>query len=82
MKKNIIILMALFLSILCVVGFQQNPNMQYRVVDCGKKTHSNIIQNKINENSKDGWEFHSALIMPPDQNFGWARCNLVFKKKK
>jgi len=79
MKKNIIILMALFLSILCVVGFKQNPNMQYRVVKCDK-TDSNTIQNRINQNSKDGWEFHSTIIIPPDQNLQDTRCNLVFKK--
>lgn len=79
MKKNIMILTALSLSILCVVGFQQIPNSQYKVVKCDK-TDSKTIQNKINENSGDGWEFHSAIIIPPDQNIQDTRCNLVFKK--
>ena len=81
MKKNIIILMALFLSILCVVGFQQNPDWQYRVVKCDR-TDSINLQNAINENSRAGWEFHSTLIIPPDGNLTLTRCNLVFKRKK
>ena len=79
MKKNIMIITALSLSILCVVGFQQNPNSQYRVVKCDKYD-SKTIQTKINENSRDGWEFHSAMIISPDQNVQDTRCNLVFKK--
>jgi hypothetical protein len=53
MKKNIMILTALTLSILCVVGFQPNSSPQYRIVECDKND-AGSIQNKINQNSKDG----------------------------
>ena len=79
MKKNIIILMALFLSILCMVGFKQDPNWQYRVVKCDKND-SRTLEKIINENSRDGWEYHSTIIIPPDQNVQDAKCNLVFRK--
>lgn len=79
MKKNILILAALSLSVLCVVGFQHNPNSQYRVVKCDKND-SRTLENIINENSRDGWEYHSTIIIPPDQNVQDAKCNLVFRK--
>jgi hypothetical protein len=79
MKKNIMILTALTLSILCVVGFQPNSSPQYRIVECDKND-AGSIQNKINQNSKDGWEYHSAIVIPPDQNVQDSRCNLVFRK--
>jgi len=84
MKKNIIILMVLTLAILCVVGFQQQPEWQYRVVRCDE-IDSNRIQSAINGGTSGawkGWELHSTMVIPSDQNYLTPRCNIIFIKKK
>lgn len=84
MKKNIIILMVMSLAILCVVGFQQHPEWQYRVIRCNE-IDSGDIQNALNAGTIgawQGWELHSIMVIPSDQNYLTPRCNIIFKKKK
>lgn len=80
MKKNIIIPMILGLALLCVVGFQQNDAWQYRAVRTSPTSQS--IQAELNAYAKDGWELHSTMVIPNDQNQDTRnQYFLIFKKK-
>ena len=84
MNRRMIILAVLGVSILCVAGFNQNSNWQYRVVEC-VKTDTDTIQNAINNNTKgkwENWEFHSTMVLPADSNHITARCQLIFRKNR